>query len=486
MTIINNFVKKRIEQLLKEYGSPDLVIEQLRDIIPAENSVEADGMLVLEEYIRKIWEKEIPASREQYHSGDFTDGDLAEMMYIPEKFPLSFTKSIRKDLGEEISDDMVYTLGRLEESFCEKMLDEEITAQYNLAELELDLSEYTDELKILPPVSDTLTLIKHFNSEKMTKISRKQDGEIKKNFIKKASAILTENKRLFHNPEDHYDYTEMLLELITESGIIDEDEDGRLFSTDITSKILKGKTDYSKIYTMLFKTWWMNYRDFFTEKHERQFFIDPGEVEFKIASLLLTAAAAPAFPQDIYVPAIVNNLLDYLSYRPLNVSDGKMSVLQGIKDTHFYYFKMYNMMGILQIVADKSGQLGLKLSEFGAEMLKAFFDTYPPLLKADVQLTTAFDMVKSFTLLFSIFFAKGDAGIRDQTTAGLDQMMSEIELAINSFFLYVADSKNDGENINQIKISSDHILARVFETINIFKSNVRYNNIVENLFITDK
>jgi hypothetical protein len=485
MTILNSFIKKRIEQLLTEYGSPDLVIEQLRDIIPGENPGDSDEMLVLEDYIRNIWKNETNLPDDQYNYHDFTDGDLAELMYLPDEYPQNFKDTFRKNQAGDISEEMLNTLNALEESFCEALLEEELETQMNLANLKLDFSKHEDKIQKLSLVTDIIKLIRYLDSARITSIPRKQDGDIKRNFIKKAGSILESSRKQFSNIEDYYNYIELLFELITESQIIVETDEGQLHYTKISSEILKDKINYPKIYSLVFKTWWMDFRDFFVDKLERPVFIEPDEIECKIASLLLTSASSPAIAQDIYVPTIINGWLEFLSYRTANQNDGKMAILQGIKDTHIYYFRLYFMMGILEIVSDENGLPRVQLSDLGKDAMKAIVNTYSPLLKADVQLTTSYDIIKSFLIVSSLFFPKKENEIHDHGAAELQQMASEIEVAINSFFLYVADPANNRENINQIKSSSDFILEKVFEAVSAYKKTIRYNDIVENLFTSD-
>jgi hypothetical protein len=482
MTILNNFIKRRILQLLKEYGSPELVIEQLRDVLPVESYDDNDEILILEEYIRQIWNGEAIVPENARFLPDFTSGDLAEWMYSSNGYMQNCAAGIPEPSREEITEDMIVTLKSLEEGFCEVLLEEEIATQRNLAEVQFDFSEYADKLQRLPILGDVIILVRYFQSESAPVIPRKKDGDIKRNFIKKLGRLLNGNKTSFRSEEDFYRYTEFLCDLVTESEILYETDEGEVITTQISSEIAKGEVNYSEIYNLLFKTWWMDFRDFFVDDTTKPLLIDPGEVEFKATSLLQAVASKPALAQDIYVPTIVNNWLEFQSYRPINQNEGRISLLQGIKDVHFHYFKPYILMGVLEIVPDKAGQTKLQLSDFAVEALKTIMETYSPLLKADVQLTAAYDIIKSFLIISSLFFHRGENDTEDAGSYELQKMAAEIELAINSFFFYVADPMNNRENIEQIRKTSDYILEEVTSAIETHKKNIKYNDLMEHLF----
>lgn len=477
MTVINSFLKKRIEQMVKECESPLEVFEQLEEVMEFESDEEVKELM---DYLISLW-METPQENLLGNSPrDFMEKALAREMGVELDEDEETLMDELMDIAEE---DLMHSLSRAAEILNDKI-------KYSRREIQkkkFKLSAFHDEISNLSLMHNIQKFLEYISERKSGSIQMEYSGVLKTRDVNKIKKNLGDYPELIkldpfgqNNKNVYIDFINFisLKTRLTEKKKIKGKRDKKIILTDKGRQFISGE-NFDEIYPKLFIKWIINKDPVVIFSEETGFLnFNYSYNESHLVYGLLLIGKEWINIEDAFIPVMAFGNADVgIILEEHSGGEEGLRELQRIScefdDMEIEYFKQF---GIIEKRSKEGFCDEIKLTELGYNLLDQIFNKYHILCRLNAKLM--FVKINFDYLDFMLFY-----GMRlkseledDEIYEDFCNLCMEHEAILAGFIRGFEILEEDRKEAKKFEAVIDEYIGRLDENMKVLKERFYYDN----------
>jgi len=475
MSVINSFLKKRIEKLVRECDSPMEIFEQLEEVIDFKSDEEAKELM---DYLISAW-METPRENLLGNSPrDFMEKAMAREMGMELD---EDEEELMEQLIDSAEEDLMIAFERASEILDKRMK----YSKRGIFNKKFDLSRFHNEISNLPLVINLRKFLEYIERKKSGYIRITDYGEVKPGVAGKVRKVLGDCPKLISlnilGTEKKNPYINFLIHISVKTGLTQKKEikgtsDRKIVLADKGRSFIRGE-NVDEIFPKLFIKWLYDRGISKSSIYSmRMFGSRHSHDKSRIIYSLLQTGKDWVGIRDAFIPMIAlfnDNIMEILEQGERNKES--LEELQEIaQEYNEMEMKYYELFGLLETRLKEGSGEEVRLTDLGYYFLEELFKKIHILCRINVKLM--FAKVKSDYLDFVILADKNirtgleEDGLYEQ----LCNLSIEHEATLMDFLHDIEFLEEDKKEAKLFEKSVDGYLQRLDENLCELKKRYSY------------